>query len=51
MADEILNDLEFVEPAKAPAASMRSKLVVPVSIALLAIAVGVAFVADRKSVV
>ena len=45
MADEILNDLEFVEPAKAPAASMRSKLVVPVSIALLAIAVGVAFVA------
>jgi len=45
MAGEILNDLEFVEPAKAPVASMRSMLVVPVSIVLLAIAVGVAFIA------
>jgi flagellar protein FliL len=45
MAGEILNDLEFVEPVKAPVVSMRSKLVVPVSIVLLAIAVGVAFIA------
>ena len=45
MAGEILHDLEFVEPAKAPAGSIRSKLVVPVSIVLLAIAVGVAFIA------
>jgi flagellar FliL protein len=54
MADEILHDLEFVEPAKAPVASMRSKLVVPVSIVLLAIAVGVAFIAvtarERRTV-
>ena len=48
MAGEILHDLEFVEPAKAPAASIRSKLVVPVSIVLLAIAVGVAFIAVTK---
>lgn len=45
MAGEILHDLEFVEPAKAPAEPMRAKLVVPVSIGLLAIAVGVAFIA------
>ena len=45
MAGEILHDLEFVELVKAPVASMRSKLVVPVSIVLLAIAVGVAFIA------
>ena len=45
MAGEILNDLEFVEPAKAPAGQLRAKLVVPVSIALLAIAVGVAYIA------
>ena len=44
MAGEILHDLEFVERAKAPVASMRSKLVVPVSIVLLAIAVGVTFI-------
>ncbi|HEY8268905.1 MAG TPA: flagellar basal body-associated FliL family protein [Xanthobacteraceae bacterium] len=45
MAGEILNDLEFVEPARAPARQMRAKLVVPVSIALLALAVGVAYIA------
>ncbi len=45
MAGEILNDLEFVEPVRAPARQMRAKLVVPVSIVLLAIAVGVAFIA------
>lgn len=45
MAGEILNDLEFVEPAKAPARQMRAKLVVPVSIMLLALAVGVAYIA------
>jgi flagellar FliL protein len=48
MAGEILHDLEFVEPPKAPVASMRSKLVVPVSIVLLAIAVGVAFIAVTR---
>ena len=45
MAGEILNDLEFVEPAKKPAKPMRAMLVVPVSIALLALAVGVAYIA------
>ena len=45
MAGEILHDLEFVEPARAPARQMRAKLVVPVSIVLLTIAVGVAFIA------
>lgn len=45
MAGEILHDLEFVEPAKAPAGQMRAKLVVPVSVVLLAIAVGVAYIA------
>ena len=45
MAGDILNDLEFVEPAIAPARRMRAMLVVPVSIALLAIAAGVAFIA------
>lgn len=44
MAGEILHDLEFVEP-RAPARQMRAKLVVPVSIVLLTIAVGVAFIA------
>lgn len=45
MAGEILNDLDFVEPVKAPAEPMRAKLVLPVSIALLAIAIGVAYIA------
>ena len=45
MAGDIPHDLEFVESARAPAGQLRAKLVVPVSIALLAIAVGVAFVA------
>ena len=45
MAGEILNDLEVVEPARAQAAKLRTKLVLPASIALLAIAVGVAFIA------
>ena len=45
MAGEILHDLEFVEPARAPARQMRAKLVVPVSVVLLTIAVGVAFIA------
>jgi flagellar FliL protein len=45
MAGEILHDLEFVEPTKAPAGQLRAKLVVPVSILLLAMAVGVAFIA------
>lgn len=52
MAGDIPHDLEFVEPAKAPAGQMRAKLVVPVSIVLLAIAVGVAYIAvtarDRR---
>jgi len=45
MADEIPHDLEFVEPARTPARQMRAKLVVPVSVVLLAIAVGVAYIA------
>ena len=45
MAGDIPHDLEFVEPARAPARQMRAKLVVPVSIVLLTIAVGVAFIA------
>jgi flagellar basal body-associated protein FliL len=45
MAGEIPHDLEFVERVKAPAGQMRAKLVVPVSIVLLTIAVGVAFIA------
>ena len=45
MAGDIPHDLEFVESARAPARQLRAKLVVPVSIVLLAIAVGVAFIA------
>jgi flagellar basal body-associated protein FliL len=54
MAGEIQNDLEFVEPVRAPVAQMRAKLVPPVSIVLLAIAIGVAFIAmtarERRTV-
>ena len=45
MAGELPHDLEFVEAARVASASARSKLVWPVSIVLLAIAVGVGFVA------
>ena len=45
MAGESPHDLEFVEAAKVPGARTRSKLVWPVSIVLMAVAIGVGFVA------